>query len=74
MRFWTIYERPREHPEHYAVREWNAHPARGVTYGRAVLCETLEEARATCRGMRGVGAVNLGRYADDDPCIVETWA
>lgn len=66
----TIYVSPADMPGHFVAREW--HIARGGVDpipGRAWKADTLEAARSIVPP----GMFCLGRQADDDPTIVETW-
>lgn len=72
---WVIYEDPRDYPNRFVVRRWvcgfgsialkQATPDPEPT----AVVFTLEQARAAIPA----GAVNLGRYANDDPAIREVW-
>lgn len=64
---WTIYDHPKDWPDHFVVRRWY-----GLIREEAViLCDTLVEAREyiTEQG----GSVPLQRDERDDPVIIETW-
>ena len=64
---WTVHARPEDYPEHYVVRvSWGPwHEA------RVQLAGTLELARLAVR-MEGA-CFCLGRFAEDDPKILECW-
>jgi len=65
MNTYSIYEHPADYPDDFVVRRWeNTDPKELV--GTA---KTLEAARKYVPH----GMVNVGRYAQDDPCIVEVW-
>lgn len=68
---WTIYDHPKDHPEHYVVRRWVIY--RGDKHStpclEAVLCKTLHAARRCVPG----GLHKMPRQQEDDPVIVETW-
>lgn len=68
---YTIYERPKDHPDSFVVREWLI--VRGLDNpvpGELVrVAATLGDARAAIPD----GLFNLGRSPGDDPVIVETW-
>jgi hypothetical protein len=67
---WTIYCRPSDFPNHYAVRQWwVADPGVVVNHPIAVVCDTLDEAREQVPA----GCVCFNREHEDDPVIVETW-
>jgi hypothetical protein len=85
LSMYVIYERPRDWPESFVVREWVQHrpevpkPEPGTLAiaiippaepGKIVAVrDTLEHARAAVPA----GTVNVGREPDDDPKIVEVW-
>lgn len=70
LQMWTIYERPKDYPESFVVREWWL-----TSGGIAALAPpvavvgTLDEARAAVPA----GKRNLGRPSEVDPVIVEVW-
>ena len=67
---WTIYHRPLDYPNHWAVRMWWVDgEGQVVKYPVAGLYDTLEEAR---EGVP-VGCICFPRDLDDDPVIYETW-
>lgn len=67
---WTIYYRPSDFPNHYAVRMWTVLEAGELLHREiAVLCDSLEEAREQIP----VGAICFPRDPDDHPTICETW-
>ena len=64
---WTIYDHPRDYPEHFVVR---------VFYGlekesQADTFDTLEDARRFV--LQQGGSFNLHRKEEDDPVIAESW-
>jgi hypothetical protein len=64
---WTIYDHPRDYPDHFAVRCWyGLTPEDSVTHW-----VTLHEARQYIIDQGG--SVPLERFALDDPVIVEVW-
>lgn len=68
---WTIYERPRDFPDDYVVREWQSDGNGNVRpTPEAQRYPTLEAARAP---LRARGLVCIERSPGDDPCIVEVW-
>jgi hypothetical protein len=71
MVFWTIYDHPRDHPNHFVVRCWKVQRGEKepLCYKRCVLATTLEEARATIPE----GLHCMGRRPKDDTKIVEVW-
>lgn len=66
---WTIYCRPADFPNHYAVRMWVVNEGQVIMHGLAVLCDTLEEAREQVPQ----NTICIPRDANDDAVIVETW-
>lgn len=66
---WTIYNRPLDYPNHFAVRQWEVTDEGLVMHAMACLYDTLEEAR---EGIP-VGTICFPRDPDDDAVIVETW-
>ena len=76
LSLYTIYRKPRDHPDHWVVRP--TYLIRGeiapVADPVACLCESLEEAREQVPlYINSSIRANLGREAGDDPVIVETW-
>lgn len=62
---YVIYDHPRDYPGEFVVRGWELEKPRELL-GSA---NTLEGARK----LLPPGLVNLGRYEQDDPFIVEVW-
>ncbi len=61
----TVYKHPKDYPEQYVARVWDANRPTNLI----ALADTLDELReAIPQGM-----YNLGRQPQDDPCIVEVW-
>lgn len=71
MKLWTIYDHPKDHPEHFVVRAWTV--INGEMFAELVH-ERFDSLNAARNVMRAAGRKLLGREPDDDPCIVETWA
>lgn len=69
MESWTIYNRPSDFPNHYAVRR--SIIMRGVVIpdGHVFLFQTLEEARRAVPP----NLVRVAAHAQDDPVIIETY-
>jgi hypothetical protein len=65
LQMWTIYYNPLDHPGKFVVRRWVGL----VPSNTYVLAPTLEMARAHIPP----GLYCLGRYAEDEVQIVETW-
>ncbi len=66
---WVIYKQPRDYPGQYVLRRWLADADGPRPTGEVALADSLEAIRAALPG----GLTCIGRYADDDPCIVEVW-
>jgi hypothetical protein len=64
---YVLYKRPIDFPNDIVLRPWNMNDGRPQP---ETLFETVEQAREYCRNN---GLICLGRHADDDPVIVETW-
>jgi hypothetical protein len=81
---YVIYERPRDFDGKvpFLVRKWGFDGWRFYPTALTFAADSLDEARARlsefARAHGSLGEVfagkNLGREADDDPVIVETWA
>jgi len=71
LSMWTLYDRPRDYPQHYVARRFEV--ASGHIYPRPTndmfTADSLEELRM----LLPPGLVCLGRNPSDDPNIVETW-
>ena len=65
LTLWTVYYNAADYPGKYVVRAWDVATPRP----ECSVHETLAEARAALPR----GLFNLGRFAEDDPVIVETW-
>lgn len=65
LSMWTIYERPKDHPEGYVARRFESiMPTNDMLVGELEgLRDTLSQAGLFC----------VPRSADDEPPIVETW-
>jgi hypothetical protein len=68
LNIWTIYDHPKDYPEHFVVRRWKIETGQAVA-GECKLADTLEEARKLVPWQ----STRLGRMANDDPVIVENW-
>ncbi len=74
---WVVYDRPKDFPAHYVVRQHNIlltpptaeEAVRWRWRGPAPLADSLGTARQFVPADR----VRLPRHPDDDPVIVETW-
>jgi hypothetical protein len=71
LRMYVVYDHPFDYPDEFVARGWvytgpNAPRADPDIFARG---PTL----ASVRGQLPGGVYNLGRYACDDPKIVEVW-
>lgn len=67
---YTIYDHPKDHPEHFVVRAWIVRrDGNHYASSEARLADTLEEARRVVPADK----VMTPRRPDDDPVIIETW-
>jgi hypothetical protein len=67
---WVIYERPSDYPDKFVVRRWELRGTEEIVPDQECrLADSLEEAR----GLIPDGLYCVGRFAQDDPCIVECW-
>lgn len=65
----VIYKKPREYPDKYVVRIFDAKTGRPTNL--AILRNTLEECREDIR--KSGYSINFLRSEYDDPIIVESW-
>jgi hypothetical protein len=67
---WVIYWNPSDFPGKHVVRRHLAGPDHNVPDRTpTAVVDTLEEARAAIP----TNTINLRRFPNDDPCIVEVW-
>jgi len=66
---WVVYEHPRDYPEQYVLRRWIIAKGMIIATHDVVLADSLEEIRKAVPA----GLYCLPRFAEDDPCIVESW-
>jgi hypothetical protein len=69
LSMWTIYDRPKDHPDGYVVRRF-ACTALGPVASNDAYTGELELIRDT---LWRAGLVKMDRHPDDEPQIVETW-
>jgi len=69
MQQWVIYRHPRDYPDKYVARLWGVWQGEIVATDEMALAETLQQIRR----MIPPGLYCLGRFEDDDPCILEVW-
>ena len=65
----VIFDHPIDYPNHFVIRPQFAHKDGSISFGNAVLAESLDAARS----MIPADKVQLLRHPNDDPKIVETW-
>jgi hypothetical protein len=68
LSIWTVYDHPRDYPQHYVARRTEIGVPSVVTKDMFV-ADTLDEVRA----LLPPGLHRLPRYENDDPVIVEVW-
>lgn len=66
---WAIYDRPKDHPTKFVVREFRVHAGRAIAALKFELADTIEEARTKLPP----GLVQLDRHRFDDAAIAEVW-
>jgi hypothetical protein len=71
LSMWTVYDHPRDFPEHFVAREFRIHPGRAEATSNIIQSEDLEVIRTIL--LTEMGKMRLMRSPHDDPKIVETW-
>ncbi len=69
MSQWVIYRYPRDYPDKFVARRWEVWAGHILATDEMALADTLEEIREKIPP----GLYCLGRFEDDDPCILEVW-
>lgn len=69
LEIWTVYQHPKDFPEHFVARKFNYDQPTDIT----LVAERLENLRHILKRIRGGYLVNIGRNPEDDPAIVESW-
>lgn len=69
MKVYTIYFNPTDFPGLYVLRAWGVYSGRPVPDEHCETANSLDEIRK----FLPEEVVWIGRYADDDPKIVECW-
>ncbi|HEV3443734.1 MAG TPA: hypothetical protein VG099_03775 [Gemmataceae bacterium] len=69
LSLWVITYHPSDFPKKFVLREHRVSGTWQFFMNECILCDTLDQARR----MLPAGLVNIGRYPDDDPVIVEVW-
>ncbi len=67
---WTVYDHPRDYPQHFVARKWEIHPGGERMTDEILKFASLEILREV---MQRKGLSRLTRSPGDDPVIVETW-
>jgi hypothetical protein len=69
LSLWTVYDKPKDHPQGYVVRRFDC-TAEGPIATADAYSGDLELIRDT---LWRAGLIQLARNPDDEPQIVETW-
>ena len=71
MKCYTVYDHPKDYPDHFVVRAWLIHPDNPEPQPteECFLATSLEEARTFVPE----GLISIPRSPGDDEPIVETW-
>jgi hypothetical protein len=70
LSIWTVYFDPKDHPEKYVVKRWEVGDGPDPRPTDDIfVSDSLPELRA----LIPPGMTMMGRFGDDDPCIVEVW-
>jgi hypothetical protein len=69
LSMWTVYDRPKDHPDGYVVRRF-ACTAQGPVATADAYTGSLELIRDS---LWKAGLIKMDRQPDDEPQIVETW-
>ena len=69
MEFWTVYDRPADHPGHCAVRKILVQDD-GLSPDDWHLFQSVYEARSA---LARRGLICVPRAAHDEPALIETW-
>jgi hypothetical protein len=69
LSMWTVYDHPRDFPEHFVARRWEVTATSAVARD-AVASDDLPKLRAW---LADLGLARMPRNDGDDPAIIETW-
>lgn len=69
LTIWTIFDRPKDHPEFFVVRRFTILAGKSIPDDEAHLAKTLEDAREWIPH----GLVRVARHPEDDRSVVESW-
>ncbi len=70
LQLWTIYNRPKDYPNHYVARLTLIGPAGPSHMPRLLISTDLDAIRIQ---MMQLGLACINRHPDDEPHIVEVW-
>jgi hypothetical protein len=68
LTIWTIYDRPKDHPDGFIARRFNVGPS--VMRTEHTIAGDLEDLR---EGFWKAGLMKVSRQDGDEPQIVESW-
>lgn len=69
MSQWVVYDHPRDYPNKYVLRRWDIRGGSMIPTDDLHVADSLEAIRQAVPP----GLYRLGRFGEDDPCIVEVW-
>lgn len=67
---WIVYDHPSDIPDYYVARRHTVRRGAASANVDYILCTELEPVREALYA-KGLGCIP--RFANDDPCIIETW-
>jgi|WetSurMetagenome_2_1015567.scaffolds.fasta_scaffold358973_2 hypothetical protein len=71
LEMWTLYYSPKDYPGEFVVRKWIVNGS-NETEAREITAREKSKYEAQMNGIPH-WAVCIGRYPEDDNCIVGTW-
>lgn len=72
LTMWTIYDHPKDHPDHYIARKWLMVDGLCLPTEETFADPDLDMVRSHLMNVAAM-SVPLVRADGDDPVIVETW-
>lgn len=69
MRIYTIYDHPKDYPNHFVMRVFDVSASASTPTGDFTIADTLEEVRKAIPSE----CVCIARDLTDDPVVVESW-
>jgi len=72
LSIWTVYDHPRDYPEHVVARRWRITAGNAFPTADVRLFADLSAAQEYL-GAPGLGLTRLTRDVRDDPAIAEVW-